>query len=45
MVPSTPILVVCVGVDLWPDAVQPTNDGQAAGMYCTDIFELLSRDP
>jgi hypothetical protein len=39
MVPSTPILVD-IGVDFWSDAVQPTNDGQAAGMYIDTSFCL-----
>lgn len=30
--PSTPVLVD-IDVDFLPDAVQPINDGQAAGMY------------
>lgn len=35
---SIPILV---NVDFWPDAVQPTDDGQAASMC--GWTELLSR--
>jgi len=42
--PSTPILVY-IGVDLWPDAVQPTNDGQAAGVYIlTVVSRFMSND-
>lgn len=40
MIPSTPILVVYDGVDLWPDAVQPINDGQAAGRKYEDKVGL-----